>query len=90
MKSPVPSLRGAERSGNLVFSDSYKLRDCFAALAKTAFRLFYEPIIFYFVLSCLYRIRIFHSRRLYLFVTSLPPAFSCHTTSRGLATNMDE
>lgn len=43
-KSPVLSLRGAARRGDLVFPSSYQLRDCFVLRAKTAFQTYYECI----------------------------------------------
>jgi len=42
---PLLSLRGAQRRGKLGFSDRYQIRDCFAALAKTAFYLYRMRIL---------------------------------------------
>jgi hypothetical protein len=38
------SLRGAQRRSNLMKSTTYKIRDCFASLAMTTLRAFYETI----------------------------------------------
>ena len=51
VKSPLLSLRGAERRGNLAFSSTYKGRDCFTSFAMTrAPGLFTRPSNFFYLL----------------------------------------